>query len=169
VVRYAVPLVVLGGVLLQLTTVVQTRPYYFSYYNPLLGGAAKAPEVMMIGWGEGLDQAARYLNAKPGADQIIAQAWYEEIFPYIFDGKTIQKKLNDEPDDIQKADYYVLYIHQWQRQLPSQKTLQYFANLQPEYVVRINGIDYAKVYSRESLLAGAQDGGTPQAPPGTSP
>ena len=30
-----------------------TFPYYLTYYNPLLGGAARAPEVMMIGWGEG--------------------------------------------------------------------------------------------------------------------
>ena len=49
----------------QMATAFSTFPYYLSYYNPLMGGAAKAPDIMMIGWGEGLDQAARYLNAKP--------------------------------------------------------------------------------------------------------
>ncbi len=54
----------------QVLPVMTTYPYYFSYYNPLLGGSRKAPEVMQIGWGEGIDQAARYLNAKPNAKQL---------------------------------------------------------------------------------------------------
>ncbi len=37
-------------------------PYYFTYYNPLLGGSKKAGEVRFVGVGEGLDQAAAYLK-----------------------------------------------------------------------------------------------------------
>jgi 4-amino-4-deoxy-L-arabinose transferase-like glycosyltransferase len=48
----------------------RTYPYYLTYYNPLLGGSAKAPEVMMIGWGEGLDQAARYINGLPRSERM---------------------------------------------------------------------------------------------------
>ncbi len=47
-----------GIIVLQALSAGSTYPYYFSYYNPLAGGPAKAPQVMMIGWGEGLDQAA---------------------------------------------------------------------------------------------------------------
>jgi len=32
--------------------------------------ASRAPQVMMIGWGEGLDQAARYLNDQPEAPSL---------------------------------------------------------------------------------------------------
>jgi len=59
----------LGGILfIQALSALQTFPYFFSYYNPLAGGSSRAPQVMMIGWGEGMDQAARYLNQKPDAE-----------------------------------------------------------------------------------------------------
>ena len=45
-------------------------PYPLAYYNPLLGGGRKAPQVMQIGWGEGLDQAAMYLNQKYQAKKL---------------------------------------------------------------------------------------------------
>jgi hypothetical protein len=45
-----------------------TFPYYLSYYNPLMGGPRKAPQVMQIGWGEGLDQAGRYLDRNPSPE-----------------------------------------------------------------------------------------------------
>ncbi|TEU18743.1 MAG: phospholipid carrier-dependent glycosyltransferase, partial [Anaerolineales bacterium] len=37
-------------------------PYFLTYYNPALGGGWLAPRVMLVGWGEGLEQAAHYLN-----------------------------------------------------------------------------------------------------------
>ena len=37
---------------IQLIGVLQTFPYYLNYYNPLLGGSKKAPQVMMLGWGK---------------------------------------------------------------------------------------------------------------------
>jgi hypothetical protein len=41
-------------------------PYYFTYYNPLLGGGRTAEGLIGVGRGEGLDLAAAYLNQKPG-------------------------------------------------------------------------------------------------------
>ncbi len=57
-------LILAGAVLVQAAGSISTFPYYFSYYNPLMGGSQKAPQVMQIGWGEGLDEAACYLNTK---------------------------------------------------------------------------------------------------------
>ena len=68
------------AILVQVSGVTSTQPYYLSYYSPALGGTAKAPETMMVGWGEGLDQVAAYLNEKPdavltgGRDGIVAHA-----------------------------------------------------------------------------------------------
>ena len=39
-------------------------PYYLTYFNPLLGGTRRAPTVMMVGWGEGLDPVGRWLARK---------------------------------------------------------------------------------------------------------
>ncbi|HXW01218.1 MAG TPA: glycosyltransferase family 39 protein, partial [Anaerolineae bacterium] len=49
------------AILLQAFLVLLYHPYYLAYYNPLLGGYRTAPYWVNIGWGEGLDLAARYL------------------------------------------------------------------------------------------------------------
>ncbi len=128
-----------------------TFPYYFSYYNPLLGGSHKAPAVMQIGWGEGLDQAARYLNTKPNADQLNAYAWYSGgSFSYFFKGNSfyLAPLLGEREGDLEKflaADYAVIYIHQWQRNLP-QPVLDIVRNLQPEKTIWIDGLEYVQIY-----------------------
>ncbi len=125
----------------------QTFPYYLSYYNPLMGGSSKAPQVMMIGWGEGLDEAARYLNAKTDAEKLFVTSWYPDgPFSYFFQGTTIQKDFPPNPLALSRADYVVTYIHQWQRQRPSPEFLEYFDQRQPEHTIWINGIPYAKIY-----------------------
>jgi len=144
----------LGGVAILAVVVIaqgvsagQTYPYYFSYYNPLAGGSRHAPQVMMIGWGEGLDQAARYLNSKPDAEKLSVASWYPDgPFSYIFRGKTQQQDLPANPQDLPRLDYLVLYVHQWQRQLPSQEFLEFFAAQTPEKIFSIDGLEYARVY-----------------------
>jgi 4-amino-4-deoxy-L-arabinose transferase-like glycosyltransferase len=134
---------------------IRSYPYYINYYNPLMGGSARAPLVMMIGWGEGLDQAARYINRLSGAGDMQVMSYYPEgSFSYFFDGKT--QALPDRWDEaglnqLSGIDYVVLYAHQWQRQVPNAELLAYFDRLSPEYVVRIDGLDYAKVYNLARL------------------
>lgn len=136
-----------GLVAIQALSAAQTFPYYFTYYNPLAGGSAKAPQVMMIGWGEGLDQAARYLNDKPGADNLKVVSWYADgPFSFLFHGETNRRDLPALPQDLPPADYLVIYAHQWQRQLPSREFLDYYASQQPEKVVKIDGLEYARIY-----------------------
>jgi hypothetical protein len=60
-------LVRLGVVVGQLALLVPYLPDGMTYYSPLLGGAAAAARVFTIGQGEGLDEAACYLDAEPGA------------------------------------------------------------------------------------------------------
>ncbi len=125
----------------------RTHPYYFSYYNPLAGGSRNAPRVMMIGWGEGLDQAARYLNSKPDAEKLRVASWYPDgPFSYIFAGETLQRDFPGNPEELPKSDYVVLYYHQWQRQLPSQEFLEFFAARTPEKVIYLDGLEYARIY-----------------------
>jgi 4-amino-4-deoxy-L-arabinose transferase-like glycosyltransferase len=149
-----------GGILVlvigsQVFLTVQTYPYFLSYYNPLLGGSARAPQVMMIGWGEGLDQAGRYLESLPQADSLQVMTNYPDgSVSYFFDGK-----LRDWPSTWKGVealrdrgvDFLVLYIGQRQRRNPDQSMMDYFARQIPEFTARINGIDYAKVYNLRKL------------------
>jgi hypothetical protein len=129
----------------------RSYPYYINYYNPLLGGDARAPQVMMIGWGEGLDRAASYLNQLPDAEDLRVMSYYPDgSFSYFFDGETIA--LPDDWDDngsnqLSAIDYAVLYAHQWQRQVPNANLLSFFDQMIPEYVVKIDGLEYARIYN----------------------
>jgi 4-amino-4-deoxy-L-arabinose transferase-like glycosyltransferase len=125
-------------------------PYYFSYYNPLLGGTAKAPEVMMIGWGEGLDQTARYLNTMPNAEHLRVTTWFwNGPFSYFFKGQSVPGRL--APGTVGgsqwlSSDYGVVYINQRQRGRLPPELLDYVDSLTPVKVVRIQGLEYARVY-----------------------
>jgi hypothetical protein len=145
-----------GPVILGLALVIQavgtlnTSPYYFSYYNPLMGGGSQATNVMLIGWGEGLDQAARYLNNKPDAGELEVASWYIRPFSCIFTGISrripIQAELSeDELHRVLSADYVVIYIHQWQRQTPK-NLLDVLVSQAPEHSIWINGLEYARIY-----------------------
>jgi 4-amino-4-deoxy-L-arabinose transferase-like glycosyltransferase len=126
-------------------------PYYLSHYNPLLGGTARAPRVMMIGWGEGLDQAARYLNAKPDSEQLrVVTPFWNGTFSYFFRGRIVDMPplprglAGDSPPP--GADYCVIYINQRQRGRLPRELVDYLDTLKPEMVVRIQGLEYAHVY-----------------------
>jgi hypothetical protein len=148
------PLGVLAGVVaLHAGLALNTHPYYFTYYNPLLGGGRRAVQVMQIGWGEGLDQAAQYLNQKPGVKKIKAiSSITSGCFSYFFEGQDREMPyLNDEAvdeDDWQKfieSDYAVIYISQWQRNI-APPILDYVSQKTPEHTVWINGLEYARIY-----------------------
>jgi 4-amino-4-deoxy-L-arabinose transferase-like glycosyltransferase len=117
------------------------HPYYFTYANPLVLGWRWAPQAVLIGWGEGLDEAARYLNAQPLRR---VAAWYESIFPILYHGE-VEPVVPQE--NLLTADRAVLYINQVQRDIPGPNIIHYFrTRRQPEYTVRLNGIEYAWVY-----------------------
>ncbi len=85
---YALPVIIMVAAIgFQAASALNTFPYYLSYYNPLMGGSRKAPEVMQIGWGEGIDLAARYLNQKPDAARLKVISGYDiGSFSYFFKG-----------------------------------------------------------------------------------
>jgi hypothetical protein len=111
-------------------------PYYLSYYNPLLIGWRWAPKAILAGCGEGLGDAARFLN------QARVAAWYDWTFAPFFAGQT----LPFSTENAMAADYSVFYINQVQRNIPDPNLITYFQRRRPEHVVRLNGIEYAWVY-----------------------
>jgi len=126
--------------LLQVMLVLPHHPYYFTCFNPLMGGGTQAAKTLRIGWGEGLDEAARYLNQKEVAEDLRIATWFNDQFAPFSAGHSATL------DSWFSADYVVLYKSQIQRGKPDAKMLDYFRSLQPEHVVRLKGIDYAWIY-----------------------
>jgi hypothetical protein len=124
------------------------HPYYFTYYNPLVGGSRTAPQVLPVGNGEGLDQAARYLNSKENAVDLKASARPPAVFAPFFSGQTIPFYWGETYNVMPwyATDYVVLYIHQVQKDRPNVATVRYFHSLESEHTVRLKGIDYAWIY-----------------------
>jgi hypothetical protein len=94
--------------------------------------------MMLVGWGEGLDQAAAYINAQPdGATATVAVYYPLTVnFQALLSGRAVNYSANMSPT------YVVDYINARQRnQVPPQVLVKI-----PEHTVQINGIDYARVY-----------------------
>lgn len=140
---------VLPIVAVQAFLVLPTFPYYL-YYNPLMGGTRGAALTMQLGWGEGLNEAAAYLNGLPEGDSARVTAWYSTTFEPYFDGDAIYKieeeKISRSAKPGLAADYVVLYINQVQRQLPSEGALAYLRQAEPLHTVTFDGQPYAWVY-----------------------
>ena len=136
---------VLAGIviLIQALFIWRYHPYYLTYFNPLFGGYRTAPYLINVGWGEGLDEAARYLNRLPEAEERTVAAWYSWQFAPYFRGHSIDLASN-EPAYF--ADYTIFYINQIQRGFPSRELLDYFEQRLPEKTITLAGIDYVWIY-----------------------
>lgn len=145
----------IAGILLVSLLWLQLRPYYSSYFNPLLGGPTLAARLFAFGGGEGLDMAAYYLNQKQDArDLVVSAAYPNHVFRYHFDGTTWPLRQGTWTGLWLLSDYVVSYFSYEQRDIPSPEVVDFMHSLEPEYVARINGIDYARVYKVPPLVAG---------------
>jgi hypothetical protein len=95
----------------------------------------------MIGNGEGLDRAARWLSQQPNAAAMKVSSWYSEVFAPYFSGQ-----VSDLRQSVMHAHRVVMYVNQLQRQMPDPNLNAYFAMQRPLYLVRLHGVDYAVVY-----------------------
>jgi hypothetical protein len=134
------------GVLLLVQTLVVLphHPYYYDFYNPLLGGGPVAAKLIRVGWGEGMDQVADFLNTHPNPEELTVATRFGK-YMVGFRGKII---LLDNTWRWLHADYVVFYIQQVQKMLePRPGVIHFFQRRAPEHVVRLGGIEYAWVYS----------------------
>jgi hypothetical protein len=126
-------------------------PYYITYFNPLTGGSATAPQTLFVGWGEGLDEAAAWLNQQPDAENLRVAAWYNDgPFSYYFKGQNTNLG-SGSPLGWLDTDYAVTYINQWQRQIPSPEAVAWFGAQTPVHSVSFRGLDLAYIYDLRGL------------------
>jgi 4-amino-4-deoxy-L-arabinose transferase-like glycosyltransferase len=149
------PIGVASGLILLLSTSwLRLAPYYSAYFNPLVGGAALAPKLLLIGGAEGLDLAARYLDSKDKAEDLAVATWGPQTVRLHFKGQTMPLRWLEWNRVWTLADYVLFHVSQVQRLYPDEETVAFFQAREPEYVARINGIDYAWVYKTPLLLSG---------------
>ncbi len=143
------PVMAAGLLLLHLLPAFSYYPYYLAYFNPLLGGPGRAAETTLMGWGEGMEQAAAYLNTKPNAAGLyVASTPSQTLLPY-FAGTGENFYTNDIAF---RADYVVLYLAQVQRLAPSPEIVRYFLAQEPEKIITIQGVPYARIYPGPKLI-----------------
>ena len=148
--KLALGALLLGVVAIQAAGTLQNYPYYLTYFNPLLGGARGAEKVMMVGWGEGLNEAAVYLKQVPDIRHKKILSWYSLAFDWYSLQLGVQSEVADFSADTSLADYLdldylVIYVNQVQRDYPPE-LIAYLEKQKPVYTVQLNGVDYVYVY-----------------------
>jgi hypothetical protein len=121
-------------------------PYYLTYFNPLAGGSQTAPKVMIIGWGEGLDQVAAWLNEQPDAENQKVISWYHDgPLSYFTKSEPVGLRYLNELSWL-NDHLVVLYINQIQRDMPSKEAIDWYLSQEPVFRVDFNGLELARVY-----------------------
>lgn len=122
-------------------------PYYISFYNPMLGSGEEAKSTLSVGWGEGMDAAARHLNnvVNEPSELTVASWHWRSPFSYFFEGNSVPL------DFFWDAEFTVLYASQQQRMLPARQVARYFARQQPAERISLGGTDYAAIYEMGAL------------------
>ncbi len=135
-------------IITQMIPIWQHAPYYFTYYNPLAGGASQAQRLITVGWGEGQAEAAAYLNRQPHAESlrvaVIGAAATFRPFSVSDDigGSSSEKALS--------ADVISYYVNLYQRldARPEYQPVWHYlqTHYQPEQRIRYHGVDYVLLY-----------------------
>lgn len=145
------PLIVAAAAIgIQFSGIVRTTPYELAYYSPLMGGTANATSAMMVGWGEGFDQVADYLNALPEADRIVVatEAWRTPS-SYFLEGDARFAAFVDDPGGIFRwasSDFYLLSVTPLTRNGIWPDLLAEMSSRTPVLTVTIAGLEYARLY-----------------------
>jgi len=147
---WGLPVILVAGVAaVQLALLLAVRPYPITYYNPLAGGPERAQQLIMVGWGEGLEQVADWLNQQPNADRLQVVSSYNHVLRPRFVGTTISIAPYLRPAPGQSPpdpEYLVLYLNAFQRRQISPETRQVDTLGAPVFTATINGLPYARVY-----------------------
>lgn len=124
-------------------------PYYLAYYNPLVGGAATASKLIRVGWGDGMETAAHWLNAQPDAEHLKVATILEQSFWLWFKGDVV----SPQTDRIFSADYVLNYHRQVQNEVPFPEYFEYYAARPSVFELKHAGIDYLSLYHLPPLAS----------------
>jgi hypothetical protein len=117
--------------------------YEIDYYNPLLGGARVGDQTFSTGWGEGLANAAQWLNQQSDITGVlIASTQVPTLQPYLRIGAQAVTPVGQLPP---KTGYVLLYIRDFQSGELA-PPFDSFLQQPPLYQVQIHGVTYVRIY-----------------------
>jgi hypothetical protein len=139
-----------AALLVQLAIFVPVARYPLAYYNPLLGGSTVADRLLLVGWGEGLDQVAGWIGEQPRplGEPTVATS-YHRVLQAQLSGSAVPL------EHVRMADYVVPYVNTLQRGTEADVLAPYLRAGSPVHTVSINGIEYARVYQGPHFPTGA--------------
>lgn len=121
------------------------HPYAIAAYNQALGGARTGANTFLTGWGEGNEQVAAWLAARPDIRGVITVAPNPSVIqPYMPAGAQVSRpRAGELPAD---AGYVVVDIRQVQDgELPPPFDA-FYRRVPPLFTARIHGVEYAWIY-----------------------
>jgi len=121
-------------------------PHAMAYNNPLFPNLRPLSQQ---GWGEGLEDAAEWLNQLPNAQQLRAASWYQSAFRAHFDGVGVSLSSRDD----YRVTYLVTYRNMGGRAQDTlaSDVLDEFRQQEPVHTVKIRGIEYAWIYKLDNV------------------
>lgn len=131
---------VLAVGLAQAALVAGVQPYPLSFYDPLLGGIRLARQTVIVGWGEGTDQVAAYLDQLPNSKDVVVTSLYHDLLHAQFRGTGVPLW------EWQRAHYLADYVNMDQRNLVPPPLQPLVREQPPVFVARVNGLEYARLY-----------------------
>ncbi|HMQ33899.1 MAG TPA: hypothetical protein PKD53_24420 [Chloroflexaceae bacterium] len=121
------------------------HPYALLAYNQLLGGAPAGAATFRVGWSEGLEQVAAWLNAQPDITGVAVTAERTtSLNPYLRRGAQADFPVGGRLH--RENGYVVVYVAQVQGGPPPPPFDRFYGETVPLHTVRLHGVDYAWIY-----------------------
>lgn len=134
------------------------HPYALVAYNQLLGGAPAGAATFRIGWSEGLEQVAGWLNAQPDITGVAVTAERTtSLNPYLRRGAQADFPIGGQLH--RENGYVVVYVAQVQGGPPPPPFDRFYGRAVPLHTVRIHGVDYAWIYQVPPPVATPREAG----------
>jgi 4-amino-4-deoxy-L-arabinose transferase-like glycosyltransferase len=135
-----------GLALVAIGNVAWWHPYNLIAFNQLLGGARTGEWALRMGWGEGLQDVAAWLDRQPNIGEVVTVSTaVSSLRPYVRPGVGVELPLGGGrlPD---KAGYVVIYLRSQQDGQLEPPFDAFAARQRPVFTLRIKDVDYARVY-----------------------
>jgi len=138
-----------------LINVAYWHPYSIVAFNQVLGGTRAGAQTFTIGWGEGLEQVADWLNRQPDITGVRTVALrVTSLRPYLRAGAQADFPKGDQLRD--RTGYLVVYLPQVQAGQVDGVFAQFYGRVAPLHIVRIHGVDFAWIYRAPAQAAHAR-------------
>lgn len=147
--------VILAAIIVQAASALAFYPYYYNYFSPIMEASEPGQQDPNFGYGEGLDLAAAYLRALPGASDASVLAFYGRgPFSFFYPGRTEQlKPVYADAENVPQlrqvlhaSEFLVIYYElEKDRQSPA-NVMRGLVGVTPEESIWLNGIEYVRIY-----------------------